>query len=107
MIYGIKPAVEAQGATLDEFSKVLRVVVGRPVIDKTGITGRFDIRVEFSREGTDLAAIPLKEPPSAADPGGPPSIFTALQEQLGLKLESGRGPVDTLVIDHIEKPSEN
>src|SRR4029077_20027657 len=53
MIYGVKPAVEAQGATLDEFSKLLRTVVGRPVIDKTGITGRFDIRVEFSRAGTE------------------------------------------------------
>lgn len=107
MIYGIKPAVEIQGATLDEFSKLLRAVVGRSVIDKTGITGRFDMRVEFSREGTDLPASPLKEPAATADPGGPPSIFVALQEQLGLRLESGRGPVETLVIDHIEKPTEN
>jgi uncharacterized protein (TIGR03435 family) len=107
MIYGIKPAIEAQGGTLDEFSKMLRMVVGRPVIDKSGITGRFNIRVEFSREGTELAGIALKGPSPASDPTGPPSIFTALQEQLGLKLESGRGPVDTLVIDHIERPSEN
>jgi uncharacterized protein (TIGR03435 family) len=106
MIYGIKPAVEAQGATLDEFSKLLRLVVGRPVIDKTGITGRFDIRVDFSREGTELAGIQLKEP-VPSDPSGPPSIFTAVQEQLGLRLESGRGPIETLVIDRIEKPSEN
>jgi uncharacterized protein (TIGR03435 family) len=105
MIYGMKPAVEAQGATLDEFSKMLRAVAARPVIDKTGITGRFDIRVEFSREGTNL--IPLNGPPPATDPGGAPSIFTALQEQLGLKLDSGRGSVETLVIDHVEKPSEN
>ena len=103
-IYGIKPAVEAQGVTLDEFSKMLRLVVGRPVLDKTAVMGRFDIRVEFSREGTELAGIRQSVP---ADPGGPPSIFTALQEQLGLRLESGRGPVETLVIDHIEKPSEN
>jgi bla regulator protein blaR1 len=97
IIGGIPPAVEAQGATLDEFSKTLRMLVDRPVIDKTGITGRFDIRVEFSREGTE----------PASDPTGPPSIFTALQEQLGLRLESGKGPVDTLVIDHIQRPSEN
>ena len=105
MIYGVQPAVEAQGATLEEFSKMLRSVVGRPVIDKTGISGRFDIRVKFSREGTELAGLQLKE--SVPDPNDPPSIFTALQEQLGLRLDSGRGPIETLVIDHIEKPSEN
>jgi bla regulator protein blaR1 len=94
-ISGLKPSVQADGATLDEFSKTLRMVVGRPVIDKTGITGRFDIRVEkFSLD-------------PASDPTGPPWIFTALQEQVGLRLETGKGPVDTLVIDHIERPSEN
>jgi uncharacterized protein (TIGR03435 family) len=92
---GPPPWMEAKGATLDEFCKTLRMVVDRPVIDKTGITGRFDIRVEFSRE----------EP--APDPTAPPSIFTALQEKLGLRLEPGRGPVETLVIDHIEKPTGN
>jgi bla regulator protein BlaR1 len=109
---GISSSVEALGATLDEFSKTLRLLLHRPVIDKTGITGRFDIRVEFSQEGTELAGIrtigpPPVGPPPASDPAGHPSIFTALQEQLGLRLESGRGPVDMLVIDHIEKPSEN
>ncbi len=107
MISGIKPSVQADGATLDEFSKTLRLVIDRPVIDKTGITGRFDIRLEFLREGTGLEAIQLSGPSPASDPRGVPSIFTAIQEQLGLKLESGRGPVDMLVIDHIEKPSEN
>jgi bla regulator protein BlaR1 len=94
---GTPPFVEAKGATLDEFSKTLRMLVHRPVIDKTGITGRFDIRVEFSREGT--------EPTS--DLTAPPPIFTALQEKLGLRLEGGKGPVEMLVIDHIERPTEN
>jgi len=94
MISGIKPSVQADDATLDEFSKMLRMVVGRPVINKTGITGQFDMRVEFSREGTELAAIHLIGPSPAPDPTGPPSIFTALEEQLGLRLESGKGPVD-------------
>jgi uncharacterized protein (TIGR03435 family) len=107
MISGISPSVEVLGATLDEFSKTLRLVVGRPVIDKTGITGRFDIRAEFSREGTELAAIRLIGPSPASDPRGVPSIFVALQEQLGLRLESGKGPVETLVIDHIERPTGN
>jgi len=64
--------------------------------------------VKFAREGTVLDGSRFnKEPSTAADPTGTPSIFGALQDELGLKLESGRGPVDTLVIDHIEKPSEN
>lgn len=104
MIYGLKPAVEAQGVTLDDFSSLLRLVVGRPVIDKTGVAGRFDIHVEFSREGTELTNIRQAAP---ADPAGPPSIFVAIQEQLGLKLESGRGPIETLVIDSIERPTGN
>ena len=94
---GRSPFVEAKGATLDEFSKTLRILVDRPVIDKTGITGRFDIHVEFSGEGTE----------PASDPAAPPPIFTALQEKLGLKLEPGKGPVEILVIDHIERPTAN
>jgi uncharacterized protein (TIGR03435 family) len=64
----------------------------RVVIDKTGLTGRYDI---------DLTWSPDSEPNSG------PSIFTALQEQLGLKLEPAKAPVDMIVIDHIERPSEN
>jgi len=107
MISMLKPSVQADGASLDEFSKMLRMVVGRPVIDKTGIGGRFNLLVKFSREGTELGSTLNGPPLPAADPTGPPSIFTAIQEQLGLRLESGKGPVDALVIDHIERPSEN
>jgi uncharacterized protein (TIGR03435 family) len=96
--FGQSPAsVEANGATLDDFSTLLLPVLHRPVIDKTGITGRFDIRVEFS----------LDETGPTPDPTGQPSIFTALLEQLGLRIESGKGPVETFVIDSIERPSGN
>jgi uncharacterized protein (TIGR03435 family) len=111
----ISSSMEALGATLDEFSKTLGTVVDRPVIEKTGISGRFDIHFKFSREGTTLAddyvrligPLPASNPRPAPDPTDPPSIFVALQEELGLRLEAGRGPIETLVIDHIEKPSEN
>jgi uncharacterized protein (TIGR03435 family) len=65
----------------------------RPVIDKTGITGEYDVALEWS--------------PEQAEASSGPSIFTALEEQFGLRLESGKGPVEILVVDSVEKPSEN
>ncbi len=65
----------------------------RPVLDLTGLTGRYDFALEWTPEG-DTA-------------GAGPSIFTAMQEQLGLRLETKTGPVETLVIEHVEKPKEN
>ncbi|HTX36870.1 MAG TPA: M56 family metallopeptidase, partial [Bryobacteraceae bacterium] len=109
MSAGIPAAIEAEGATLDDFSRMLIPFLGRPVINKTGIAGRFNMRIEFSREGTTL---PTRRPMEPADGGSPASeptdsIFTALQEELGLKLEQGKGPVEAFVIDHIEKPAGN
>src|SRR5207237_9788652 len=75
---------------------VLSGNVGRPVIDQTNLKSLFDFRLQFTREALS----------GNTDVGGP-SIFTAIQEQLGLKLESARGPVEVLVIDHVERPSEN
>jgi len=84
--------------------------VDRPIIDKTGLDGLFDIHLEFApdsgslglqgRGGADSAL------PPPTDPLAPP-IFAALPQQLGLRLDPGRGPVDVLVIDHVDRPSEN
>ena len=73
----------------------------RPVLDRTGLTGTFDFSLEWSLP-TDPAQPPESLP---ADTG--PTFLEALQEQLGLKLKSAKGPVDVLVIDHIEHPTEN
>jgi len=80
----------------------------RPVIDKTGITGRFNFRIEFAPDEATPLFHPVGVDPTVA-PAEPadPSIFTALQQQLGLKLERATGPVEFLIIDHVEKPSEN
>jgi uncharacterized protein (TIGR03435 family) len=80
------------GMTMDLLARNLGRAAGRPVFDRTAIDGYFDFTLTYSR-GTDN--------PDA------PSFFTALQEQLGLKLEPGRAPLQTLVIEHIERPSEN
>jgi uncharacterized protein (TIGR03435 family) len=81
--------------------------LGRTVIDKTGLTGNFDITVEWTPEEGGAMQFPTDAPKSpTAEPAGP-SIFTAIQEQLGLKIESQKGPVETFVISRAEKPSEN
>jgi uncharacterized protein (TIGR03435 family) len=100
--------LQAGKVGMRELSGVLSDLVGRPVVDKTGFTGTFDVKLEFSPEGTALGAGGFGPPPDAGNPDNShPSIFTALQEQLGLKLESQKGPDDILVIDHAEKASEN
>lgn len=93
-------AVDFEGGTLAMFAALLGLVVDRPVIDKSGLTSYFELHLAFSPD--DSAAIR----PASTDPG-PPGIFQAVQEQLGLKLLPAKGPVDVLVIDHIERPSEN
>jgi uncharacterized protein (TIGR03435 family) len=108
---GTPASVNDRGVTLDDFSRQLLAVLDRPVINKTGMSGRFDLHLEFSREGTRMSAIALAQPTdgssAASDPTGPPSIFTALQEELGLKLEPGKGRMEVFVIDRVERPPSN
>ena len=92
-----------QGATLDEFSKALGLVLGRPVINKTGISGLFELHPIYAVDQS-IAGLPPTAIPT--EPEGP-SIFTAVQEQLGLKLDSARGPGERLIIDSVARPSEN
>jgi uncharacterized protein (TIGR03435 family) len=101
---GNKPAfVDYNGMSLDEISGNLIQVLDRPTINKTGIAGMFHFHVDFAPDGT----IPKFAPTVPDDPTGGSSIFTAFQEQLGLKLEPTKGPGDFLVIDSVERPSEN
>jgi len=77
--------------------------LNRTVLDRTGLTGAFDVELQFSTEG--LPGAPTGPPGVERPPSEGPSIFTAVQDQLGLKLESTKGPVDVLVIDHVERPT--
>jgi uncharacterized protein (TIGR03435 family) len=88
----------------EDLASVFVPHVGRTVVDKTGLKAIYDFTLQFSPE--DASAIPTGSSPATLDPTAP-SIFTAVQEQLGLKLESGKGPVDVIVIDHVERPSGN
>jgi uncharacterized protein (TIGR03435 family) len=96
--------------SMAELTRVLSSILGRTVVDKTAITELFDVHLEFAFDES-LAGIgggPNAPRRSAIspDPAGP-SIFSAIQDQLGLRLESTRGPVEVLVIDHVEKPVGN
>ena len=92
--------------SLAMFASVLSRQVGRPVVDRTGVTDYFNITLDFAPDSDARTANgpPAPQPPAVSDA---PSIFTALQEQLGLKLEATRAPVDVLVIDTVSLPTEN
>jgi len=91
-----------------EFTRVLSMVLGRTVVDKTGFTGLFDVRLDFvPDEMTGLMPPPPPDAGGASSDSNSPPILAALQEQLGLRIEPARGPVEVLVIDHLERPSAN
>jgi bla regulator protein blaR1 len=120
---GCKPALinpgiaSFSGVPMALIAQSLTQSVGRPVIDKTGLTGLYDYTLKWTPETGSGNLTPFGLPPGALPPGAPPStptpladpdapnFFTAVQEQLGLKLESARGPVDVVVIDRLEKPA--
>jgi uncharacterized protein (TIGR03435 family) len=91
------------GYPLSLFANALANQVARVVIDRTGLTGNWDFELTFTPERVRQQAL-AGNAPTGVDPNGP-SIFTAIQEQLGLKLESTKGPVKVLIIDHVEQPS--
>jgi uncharacterized protein (TIGR03435 family) len=78
--------------SMGQFAQYLAGIVGRPVLDRTALTGNRDIRLSFAPDLRDTEK---------------PTIFTALQEQLGLRLETSRGQVETIVIENANPPSEN
>ena len=100
--------MNGQNVSIAEFVRVLSNMVGRTVIDRTGIAQTFDLQFTFARDEALDARIanPAGAPSALPDPSTA-TVFTALQEQLGLKLESAQGPVDVIVIDHIERPTPN
>jgi uncharacterized protein (TIGR03435 family) len=90
---------------LSQFANALAPFLERIVVNRTELAGNFDIDLSWTPEQVPQGPPPPGAPPlPAIDPNGP-SIFTAVQEQLGLKLESAKGPVDVLVIDHVEQPT--
>jgi uncharacterized protein (TIGR03435 family) len=99
----------AQGVPISSMVNMLSQQLHQTVIDKTGLTGKYDLELNWTPDpGSEPMFIgPDSSQHDPAPDSSGPSIFTAVQEQLGLKLQSAKGPVETLVIDHVEMPSEN
>ncbi len=93
--------IVSRGAQMTALAQYLSIDVRRPVMDRTGLSGHYDFTLEWTPDpGTNVAET------ATADATGP-SLFTALEEQLGLRLESRKAPVDTLIVETVERPSEN
>ena len=90
--------VSARSASLEALATELAETLRRPVVNRTGLTGAFDIDLRYA---SDLDVVP--DPRTSNAPG----LTTGLQEQLGLRLEASRGPVDVLVVDRVVMPTEN
>lgn len=89
--------VEAlKNASMAELALILQFHVDRPVVNQTGLTGRYDFKLQWTQDDAQTTA-----------PDAPPGLFTAIQEQIGLKLERVNSPADVLVIDKLEKPGAN
>jgi uncharacterized protein (TIGR03435 family) len=118
------------GQTMAALANQFSNQFSRPVVDQTGLTGKYDIKLRYDPSsiprgsgGGPMGMFVFAGPPPGAMPGGEaarkgdgpapeereqaPTIFAALQEQLGLKLEAKKGPVELIVIDRLEKPTEN
>jgi uncharacterized protein (TIGR03435 family) len=103
-VYPQKIVLPARNATMTDFVSLLqRAVLDRPVVDRTGLTGRYDFDLEWAPDETQFGG---EVPVAPADAQSPP-FFTAIEQQLGLRLEATRGLIEALVVDGAEQPSAN
>jgi len=100
--------LHVRNATTSDFAGLMQsAVLDRPVVDQTGITGRWDYELKWTPDDSQFSGMGGKIPPPTDAASAPPNLYTAIQEQIGLKLEATKAPADVLVIDKVEKPTEN
>jgi uncharacterized protein (TIGR03435 family) len=103
-VYPQRLLLPARNATMAEFASLLqRAVLDRPVVDKTGLTGKYDFDLDWAPDSSQFGG---EIPQASADAPSPP-FFTAVQQQLGLKLEATKGPIAALIVDTVERPTAN
>jgi len=100
-------SLTVRNATMEDFANGMQgAVFDRPVVNHTGLEGHWDCSLKWTPDETQFQVFGVKIVPNeAAD--APPPVFTAIQEQIGLKLDAAKTMVDVMVLDHVEKPSEN
>jgi uncharacterized protein (TIGR03435 family) len=111
--YGFGPlgTMKVTNMTMAAFASVIqRTVLDKPLVDQTGLVDRYDLILKWTPDDSQFSQIRgtgISVPTGAGDPNAPPGLYTAIQEQLGLKLEPVKALTDVLVVDHAEKPSAN
>jgi uncharacterized protein (TIGR03435 family) len=97
-----------RASTMGDFASMMQeTVLDRPVIDQTELDGRYDFTLKWTPDDSQFGGRVARTPPPPDNANPPPNLYTAIQEQTGLKLDATKAPVDVIVIDHAEKPSEN
>ncbi len=103
-VYPQRVVLPARNLTMGDLASLMqRAILDRPVTDKTGLTGRYDFDLQWAPDETQFGG----EMAAASTDSASPPFFTAIQQQLGLKLEATRGPIQALVVDSAERPSAN
>lgn len=100
--------LNVHNANMTDFVGLMQnAVLDRPVVDQTGLLGRWDFALKWTPDDSQFGGMAAKMPPSTEAGTASPALYTAIQEQIGLKLDAMKAPADVLVIDHVEKPSQN
>jgi uncharacterized protein (TIGR03435 family) len=100
--------LQATNANMTDLAGLLQgMVLDRPVVDQTGLPGRFDFTLVWTPDESQFAQVGGRVSAATNDPNAPPGLSTAIQEQLGLKLDTFKGAIDVLVVDHVEHPTED
>jgi uncharacterized protein (TIGR03435 family) len=106
--FGPIGTLHVHNAPMLDFTQLLQAsLLDRPVVDQTGLSGRWDFVLKWTPDDAQFAAMGVKAPPPSDAGDAPPPLYTAIREQLGLKLSSEKALVDVIVIDHVDHPSPN
>ncbi len=101
-------AITVHDASMSDFAAMMQeTVLDRPVVDQTELAGRYDFALNWTPDDSQFGGMAAKLPPPTDNTNPPPNLYTAIQEQIGLKLDATKAPTNVMVIDHVEKPSEN